>query len=301
MDFSVISDNLSYLLLGAYPDGPLGGAALTLLLASLSGLASAVLGLVLGVALAVLPGKPRLLLVALLGFFRAIPVLMLIFWTYFLLPIVFHVDVPALATVVCALSLIGGAYLAHSVYAGIHSLPAGQWAAARALGLRPWQVLRLVILPQALPVMLPSFLNQWVSLIKDTSLAYVIGVGELSFVATQVSNRVMVHPTEIFLFVALLYFLLCTSLDLAAAFLARRRRAQAAAGGSGVAARPRVVDQVAEVMRRGAQDAIVPAVEHAQRRHLHGPPAPGVGAGQAAGLLLRLGGSWKNSRYWLCR
>ncbi|WP_132650860.1 ABC transporter permease subunit, partial [Pseudomonas aeruginosa] len=102
---------------------------------------------------------------------------------------------------------------------------AGQWAAARALGLRPWQVLRLVILPQALPVMLPSFLNQWVSLIKDTSLAYVIGVGELSFVATQVSNRVMVHPTEIFLFVALLYFLLCTSLDLAAAFLARRRRA----------------------------------------------------------------------------
>ena len=178
MDFSVISDNLSYLLLGAYPDGPLGGAALTLLLASLSGLASAVLGLVLGVALAVLPGKPRLLLVALLGFFRAIPVLMLIFWTYFLLPIVFHVDVPALATVVCALSLIGGAYLA-----------------------------------------------QWVSLIKDTSLAYVIGVGELSFVATQVSNRVMVHPTEIFLFVALLYFLLCTSLDLAAAFLARRRRA----------------------------------------------------------------------------
>lgn len=56
MDFSVISDNLSYLLLGAYPDGPLGGAALTLLLASLSGLASAVLGLVLGVALAVLPG-----------------------------------------------------------------------------------------------------------------------------------------------------------------------------------------------------------------------------------------------------
>lgn len=82
-----------------------------------------------------------------------------------------------------------------------------------------------MILPQALPVMLPSFLNQWVSLIKDTSLAYVIGVGELSFVATQVSNRVMVHPTEIFLFVALLYFLLCTSLDLFAGFLSRRRRA----------------------------------------------------------------------------
>lgn len=231
MDASVILDNLEYLLLGAYPDGPLGGAALTVLLALLSGLVSAVLGLGLGIALAVLRGWSRLALVTVLGFFRAIPVLMLIFWSYFLLPIIFHVEIPALATVVCALSLIGGAYLAHSVYAGIHSLPAGQWAAARALGLRPWQVLRLVILPQALPIMLPSFVNQWISLIKDTSLAYVIGVGELSLMATQVSNRVMVHPTEIFLFVALLYFLICFPLDLLAGLLARRHRIESMAGG----------------------------------------------------------------------
>lgn len=224
MDFSVIHDNLSYFLIGAYPDGPLGGAALTILLALASGIASAVIGLTLGIALSVLHGKPRLLLVAFLGLFRAIPVLMLIFWTYFLLPIVFHFDVPALGSVVCALSLIGGAYLAHSVHAGIESLPKGQWDAARALGLRPWQVLTLVILPQALPIMLPSFLNQWVSLIKDTSLAYVIGVGELSFVATQVSNRVMVHPIEIYLFIAFLYFVLCSMLNVAFTLLARSMR-----------------------------------------------------------------------------
>ena len=216
MDFSVISDNLSYFLLGAYPDGPLGGAALTLVLSALSGVNSAVLGLVLGIALVLIRSRVRWLLLAVLGFLRAIPVVMLIFWSYFLLPIVFKVDVPALATVVCALSLIGGAYLAHSVYAGISSLAPGQWAAGKALGLSTWQVLRLIILPQALPMMLPSFLNQWISLIKDTSLAYVIGVGELSFVATQVSHRVMVHPTEIFLFVALVYFVFCSSLDLVA-------------------------------------------------------------------------------------
>lgn len=216
MDFSVISDNLSYFLLGAYPDGPLGGAAMTLVLSALSGVISAVLGLVLGIALVLIRSRVRWLLLAVLGFLRAIPVVMLIFWSYFLLPIVFKVDVPALATVVCALSLIGGAYLAHSVYAGISSLAPGQWAAGKALGLSTWQVLRLIILPQALPMMLPSFLNQWISLIKDTSLAYVIGVGELSFVATQVSNRVMVHPTEIFLFVALVYFVFCSSLDLVA-------------------------------------------------------------------------------------
>ena len=170
----------------------------------------------LGIALVLIRSRVRWLLLAVLGFLRAIPVVMLIFWSYFLLPIVFKVDVPALATVVCALSLIGGAYLAHSVYAGISSLAPGQWAAGKALGLSTWQVLRLIILPQALPMMLPSFLNQWISLIKDTSLAYVIGVGELSFVATQISNRVMVHPTEIFLFVALVYFVFCSSLDLIA-------------------------------------------------------------------------------------
>ncbi|WP_277963653.1 amino acid ABC transporter permease [Pseudomonas sp. RIT-To-2] len=222
MDFSVIIDNLGYFTWGAYPDGPLGGAALTLLLSLLSGVAAGVLGLAWGIALVVSRGWLRWVLVGVLGFLRAIPVLMLMFWAYFLLPILFHVDVPALATVVCALSLIGGAYLAHGVAAGIGSLPAGQWAAAKALGLRPGQVLRLVILPQALPIMLPSFLNQWVSLIKDTSLAYVIGVGELSYVATQVSNRVMVHPVQIFLFVALVYFLFCSALQWLAHRLARR-------------------------------------------------------------------------------
>jgi len=224
MDFTVITDNLDYFLWGAYPNGPLGGAALTLVLSLASGMASAVLGLLLGLALVLVRGKARWVLIAVLGFLRAIPVLMLIFWAYFLLPIVFHVDVPAIATVVCALSLIGGAYLAHSVHAGIQSLPPGQWAAAKAMGMRTGQILRLIILPQALPIMLPSFLNQWVSLIKDTSLAYVIGVGELSFVATQVSNRVMVHPTEIFLFVAAVYFVFCWSLGLAATLWQSRRR-----------------------------------------------------------------------------
>ncbi|THF58631.1 amino acid ABC transporter permease [Pseudothauera rhizosphaerae] len=222
MDFSVIADNLSYFLLGAWPHGPLGGAALTLVLSISSALASGALGLVLGVALATTHGPAHQGLVLALGFFRAIPVLMLIFWTYFLLPIVFGFNVPGTGTVVVALSLIGGSYLAHSVYAGIASLPPGQWQAAAALGLRRADALRHVILPQALPIMLPSFLNQWIALIKDSSLAYVIGVGELSFVATQVSNREMVYPTEIFLFVALLYFIICSSLELGAGAIARR-------------------------------------------------------------------------------
>lgn len=228
MNFTVIYDNLPYFLVGAWPQGPLGGAALTLILSLASALISAVIGLILGVALSISRGVSQTLLRLFLGFFRAIPVLMLIFWIYFLAPVAFGLDVPGIGAVVAALSLIGGAYLAHSVHAGIESLPKGQWQAAAALGLNRWSALRLIILPQALPRMAPSFINQWISLIKDTSLAYVIGVAELSFVAAQVSNRVMVYPAEIFLFVGALYFILCSALEWGVGRLAARYRRYAA-------------------------------------------------------------------------
>ncbi|KVO30955.1 polar amino acid ABC transporter permease [Burkholderia ubonensis] len=223
MEFSLFANNLPYLLVGAFPDGPLGGAALSLVLAIASACASAVLGVALGVAMALARGWARVLLLAFIGFFRAIPVLMLIFWTYFLMPMLLHTDVPGLATVVCALALIGGAYLAHAVHAGIVAAGAGQWQAGLSLGLTRWQTVRYVLLPQAIRIMTPSFVNQWVSLVKDTSLAYIVGVPELSFVATQVNNRLMVYPAPIFLFVAAIYLVLCTSLDGAARWLLSRR------------------------------------------------------------------------------
>lgn len=213
MDASVLLDNLPYLLWGDFPDGPLAGAALTLVLASVSAAASGLLGLAGGIALAMASGPLRIALTLGIGFFRAIPVLMLIFWTYFLLPILFGVDVPGLATVAAALSLIGGAYLSHTVYAGIRGVGSAQWQAGLSLGLTRTQTLRHVVLPQALRMMAPSFVNQWISLIKDTSLAYIVGVAELSFVATQVNSRLMVYPAEVFLFVGLIYFVMCAALD----------------------------------------------------------------------------------------
>jgi polar amino acid transport system permease protein len=78
------------------------------------------------------------------------------------------------------------------------------------------------VLPQALRMMLPSFINQWVTLVKDSSLAYIVGVGELSFVASQVNARTMVFPAEIFMLVGAIYWLLCTGLDRLANGLARR-------------------------------------------------------------------------------
>lgn len=214
MNFAALKDDWLYLLVGTFPEGPPGGALLTLILSATSGIASAVLGLVLGIALVMGSGWPAKLLQAALGFLRAIPVLMLIFWIYFLLPMLFGMDVPGTVSVVCALSLIGGAYLAHAVAAGIRAVPQGQWDAGRALGMNRWLVLRWLVLPQALAAMLPSLVNQWVTLIKDSALAYIVGVGELSFLSTQVNARLMVNPTEVFLFVGGVYWLLCSALHL---------------------------------------------------------------------------------------
>ncbi|MDL5038391.1 amino acid ABC transporter permease [Comamonas resistens] len=216
MNFSALADDWVYLLLGTFPEGPPGGALLTLILSATSGIASALLGLVLGIALVVSRGWASQLLHGVLGFLRAIPVLMLIFWIYFLLPMLLGMDVPGTVSVVCALSLIGGAYLAHGVAAGIRAIAQGQWDAGSALGMSRWQVLRWVVLPQALSAMLPSFVNQWVTLIKDSSLAYIVGVGELSFLSTQVNARLMVHPAEVFLLVGAVYWLLCSVLNLLA-------------------------------------------------------------------------------------
>lgn len=222
MNFQVLIDNLPYLLWGRYPEGPLGGAALTVLLSLGSGVASAVLGVLLGVALAMTQGRVHTALALGLGFFRAIPVLMLIFWTYFLLPTALGISVPGVLSVMMALSLVGGAYLAHGVYAGIVGVGRGQWAAGLSLGFTRWGTLCTFILPQALRMMLPSFVNQWVTLVKDSSLAYIVGVAELSFVAAQVNARVIIYPAEIFLFVGALYWLLCSALQYASGHVARR-------------------------------------------------------------------------------
>jgi polar amino acid transport system permease protein len=213
---------LRYLLLGTFPHGPLGGVALTVALTLASAVLSALLGLAGGIALVMSRGVLHVLLLVAIGFFRAIPVLMLIFWTFFLMPVLLHIDVPGIATVVCALALIGGAYLSHSVQAGIAAIGEGQWQAAQSLGMTRAQALRYVLLPQAVRVMTPSFINQWVSLIKDTSLAYIVGVQEFTFLANQVNSRLMIYPAQIFLFVGFIYLMLCCAFQWGVARLLKR-------------------------------------------------------------------------------
>jgi polar amino acid transport system permease protein len=134
---------------------------------------------------------------------------MVIFWMYFLLPAVFGKGIPETRTVIWGLTFFTSAYMSQIVRAGIEGIPKGQMEAAISTGLKHWQAMLYIILPQGLRNMIPSFVNQFVSLIKDTSLAFIVGVSELTHVATQVNNRTMAFPTEIFFFIAVVYFILC--------------------------------------------------------------------------------------------
>lgn len=218
MNTEIISNNLLFFAVGAWPYGGLGGLALTLVLSVGAGLLGSLLGLIWGLALSLSRGWLYAGLKAWCEVLRAIPVLLLIFWCYFLLPIVFGIDVPGVLTVIAALSVVSGAYLAYVLAAGIASIDRGQWEAAQASGLSHQQTLRFVVLPQALRSVQPSFVNQWVILIKDTSLAYIVGVAEFTFVANQVNSREQVYPFEVFAFIAVVYLILCSG----AQFLGQR-------------------------------------------------------------------------------
>ncbi|OWY38483.1 ABC transporter permease [Xenophilus sp. AP218F] len=220
----VIRDNLDYLLWGNLAQGEPGGLLLTALLSLAAAVAASLLGLALGVALRMGPPRLQAALAGVTALLRAIPVLMLIFWCYFLLPLLFGVDIPGIATVILALALIHAAYLGQTVLSGLDAVGRGQWQAGLALGFSRWQTLRALILPQALRIMLPSFVNQWISLLKDSSLAYIVGVAEFTFVATQVNNREQVYPLEVFAAIAVGYLLLCGALQLAGHLAGRRWR-----------------------------------------------------------------------------
>jgi len=211
-----------YFLVGQYPDGPLGGLALTVLLSLGALLLAMPFGLLLGVARVSSRPAIRWPVATLVQLVRAVPLLLVVFWVYFFLPAVTGVKTGQATTMLMVLVLFDGIYLAEIVAAGLRALPKGQLESARSLGLSYGQALRLVVLPQTLRNGLPSIVSQLVSTIKATSLGYIIGLSEVSFIATQVNTLVFTQAVEVYLILALTYFILCFGLS-RLAFLIERR------------------------------------------------------------------------------
>lgn len=137
----------------------------------------------------------------------------MIFWMWYLLPMLTGSDLPGAVTVTLALAWFTAASVMHSVYAGISALHGGQYEAAVVQGFRPDQALWLILLPQVLRNVLPSLTGIFIGLLKDTSLAFIVNVPELTTVAGQVNSRVQIYPATIFIFTGLVYYLLCFSTE----------------------------------------------------------------------------------------
>jgi polar amino acid transport system permease protein len=186
---------------------------------------SIAIGMVIGLATGLLRLSRNWLLtlplVAYVEIFRCTPLLVQIIWFYYALPVVLGIDIPATVAATMVLSLYTGAFYAEIVRGGVESIERGQWDAARAVGLRHLQVLRLVILPQAFRRMIPPFMNQSIIQLKNTSLVSTIAVADLLYEG-QMITAATYRPLEVYTMVAVLYFAVLFPLTLAAQYVERR-------------------------------------------------------------------------------
>ncbi|MCG8709149.1 amino acid ABC transporter permease [Brenneria sp. 4F2] len=209
---SIFINYRDLILVGGYPDGPLGGLALTLLMALTGLICSFPLAVLIGIAR---NSKYKIIYIPITLFtsvIRGLPVLMLVFWSYFAVPLISGHSISGIKTLVFALIIYEMAFLGEVVSAGIKSIPKGQVEAARTLGISYPRTMFEIILPQALFNMIPSILNQFINLIKNTSLGYVIGVAELTYSAYQVNTLELTKPLQVFGVLAIIYFIVCFSL-----------------------------------------------------------------------------------------
>ena len=163
------------------------------------------IGLLIGMARL---SRSRLLnfpLVAFIEAFRCTPLLVQIVWFYYALPILTGIQIPASVAATAVLSLYTGAFYAEIFRGGIVSIESGQWDAARALGLRRWPMMRQVILPQAVRRMVPPFMNQSITQLKNTSLVSTIAVPDLLYQGTLITADTY-RPLEVYTVIALIYF-----------------------------------------------------------------------------------------------
>lgn len=235
---------------GWEPNLLLEGLITTIRLSIWSMLFASVLGLALGILASRQRLLPRLTSIAYVGLIRNVPPLVFLFVFYFfvssqIIPLL-GVDTWArnlgptgeqvvgflagppqrlqnFIAGVISLAMFEAAYIAVIVRAGIESVPKEQIEAAESLGLRPLQVFRLVIFPQALRAVTPPLANQFIMLVKDSSIVSLISVTELTFVGTEIAVSSQ-RRFETYIVVALFYFILCFTLSRLFAWMETRQR-----------------------------------------------------------------------------
>ncbi len=222
-DFDVIIRSLPYLFLD--------GMTFTLMLTALATVGGILFGTLLALMRLSGVGPLSLFAAGYVNLMRSVPLVLMIFWFYFLVPYIGQwitaasrpIQVGAFVSSLVTFTLFEAAYFAEIVRAGIQSIPRGQEAAAQALGMTYSQTMGYIVLPQAFRNMVPVLLTQTIILFQDTSLVYVLSVTDFLGAASKVAQRDG-RLVEMYLFAALVYFLI----SLAASHLVRRLQARIA-------------------------------------------------------------------------
>ena len=189
------------------------GLLLTVWISLVSIIIGTILGIILVIARKSQTTIVRLPAILFIEVFLAAPVLVLLVWTYYCLPLLINVRLSGFATVVLVFSLSLSAFIAETLRSGIDAIPEGQIDAAASLQLSKIQIYRYIIFPQALRLMLPALLTQYLTLIKLSTLASVIAVYELLHTANNIVSRVY-RPLEVYTVVALMFIAFILPLNL---------------------------------------------------------------------------------------
>jgi glutamate/aspartate transport system permease protein len=211
LDFSVVESSLPYLWYGF---------KYTVQLTAIAALGGIFFGTLLALARLAAIKWLAFIASAYVNLMRSIPLVLVIFWFFFLMPLVLQaitgserpVQIGAERTAIITFIMFEAAYFCEIMRAGIQSIPKGQVHSAYALGLTYGQAMRLIILPQAFRNMIPVLLTQTIILFQDTSLVYVISATDFVGAASKVAQRDG-RLIEMYLFVAVVYFVLCYTLS----------------------------------------------------------------------------------------
>jgi polar amino acid transport system permease protein len=210
---------------GLWTNWLLPGIWVTVKLTLFSAMFAAVIAFAIGIARTSRSFWVRLLCGIYVEIFRGTSALVLMFWLFFVVPLAFHIQLLPMWAAVLALGLSYGAYGSEVVRGALAAVPAGQREAATALSFTPAQELWRVLLPQALPEMIPSFTNLLIELLKGTALVSAVSVADISF-AAQLSRLATGKSLEVYLIVLAIYFVLAFAIARVMRQVERRARAR---------------------------------------------------------------------------
>lgn len=215
LDFSFVSEYSGY-----FVEGTIN----TLIIAASAVLIGTIIGAFLGLMKISRSKVFRFIASVYIEILRGTPILVQLYIVYFAIPMMFKISINPLTAGIITLSLNSGAYVAEIIRAGVNSIDKGQMEAARSLGMSHWQAMRLIIMPQAIKNILPALANEFITIIKESSIASVIGVNEIMYKANSIRGN-LARAFEPLIIAAAIYFILTFTLSKAVGYLERRMSA----------------------------------------------------------------------------